>query len=79
MKSLLYSSTYWRHDPKGLQRYDIHNLYNETLQPHLSFSHATVVISRPINLKDILTRAALLLPDGSSNQNKIDILEGNKT
>jgi hypothetical protein len=69
---------HWQHHPKGLQRYDIRNLFNEILQPHLSFSHATVAISRPKNLKDTLTRAALSLPEGSSVQNKIDILVGRK-
>jgi hypothetical protein len=50
---------HWTYHPKGLQRNDIRRIFNETFQPHLKYKKVTIAISRPKNLKDILTRAAL--------------------
>ena len=63
---------HWRHHPKGLQRHDIRSIYNTTLQPHLDFANTTIAISRTKNLKDILSRTALSMPDGYSIQQKIE-------
>jgi hypothetical protein len=49
--------------PHGISRNDIRNLYNKILQPHLDFDRMTVAMARPANLRDILTKAALIPPD----------------
>jgi len=49
--------------PHGVSRNDIRNLYNKILQPHLDFNRMTVAMARPANLRDILTKAALIPPD----------------
>ena len=48
--------------PNGLQRTDIREAYNATLKPFLNFEKVTVAISRPRNLKDVLTKTALTAP-----------------
>jgi len=40
----------WTFHPNDLQRKDIRNAYNKTLQPFLSYDKMTVAISRPPNL-----------------------------
>jgi hypothetical protein len=59
---------HWTHHPKGIQRSDICQLYNQTLEPHGIHDTMTVAMSRPKNLRDILTRTALILPEGKSIQ-----------
>jgi len=49
--------------PHGISQNDIRNLYNKILQPHLDFNRMTVAMARPANLRDILTKAALIPPD----------------
>jgi hypothetical protein len=48
--------------PNGPQRNEIRNLYQKILEPHLDFNKMIVAISRPFNLRDILTRAKLTPP-----------------
>ncbi len=50
--------------PIGPQRHDIRNLYQKILEPHLNFDKMTVAISRPPNLRDILTKAKVTPPPG---------------
>jgi len=55
-----------RHHPKGLQRSDIRRIYNETLSKFKIHDKMTVAISRPKNLREILTKTALVLPEGKT-------------
>jgi hypothetical protein len=48
--------------PCGLKRRDIRQIFDKTLQPHLPFKRMTVAVSRPLNLRDILTKTKLQLP-----------------
>jgi len=50
--------------PIGPQRHDIRILYQKILEPHLNFDKMTVAISRPPNLRDILTKAKVTPPPG---------------
>jgi hypothetical protein len=62
--------------PNGLQRTDIREAYNATLKPILNFEKITVAISCPGNLKDILTKTALIGPQTLNIQR---LLAGNQT
>jgi hypothetical protein len=53
---------HWQFHPKGLQRQDIRQSFNSTLQSHTPFERMIIAISRPKNLRDVLTKAALKLP-----------------
>jgi len=48
--------------PNGLQRKDLRNLYQKILEPFLNFDKMTIAMSRPTNLRDVLTKASLTLP-----------------
>jgi hypothetical protein len=50
---------HWEYHPHGVQRKDIRDIYRKTLEPLLDYKKMTVAISRPKNLRDILTKAAL--------------------
>jgi hypothetical protein len=54
---------HWKYHPKGLQWLNIRQLFNTTLQPYIPFDKMTIAVSRPKNLRDTLTRAALKLPE----------------
>jgi hypothetical protein len=49
--------------PYGIQRKDIRRHFQRILEPHLNGEKMTVAISRPTNLRDMLTKARLVLPD----------------
>jgi hypothetical protein len=57
---------HWPFHPHGIQRHTIRQLFNTILQPYIPFNRMQVATSRPKNLKDVLTRAALTLPDDLS-------------
>jgi hypothetical protein len=57
--------------PNGLQRNDIRQLYDTILKPYLNFEKMTVAISRPTNLRDILTSARLKAPPALNLNNLI--------
>ncbi len=61
--------------PHGVQRRDIRNLYSQTLETHLDFDRMTVATSRPVNLKDILTKANLRMPPHLNVQKIINELK----
>ena len=68
---------HWPYHPSGLQQKEIRQIYNTTLQPYLDYDHMQIAISRPKNIKDILTRSALKLPpdlclESLIQQQKID-------
>jgi hypothetical protein len=66
---------HWKHHPNGLQRQTLRQLFNDTLRPVNPFHSMTVAISRPKNLRDILTKAALHLPMDLSLQPIINDLK----
>jgi hypothetical protein len=66
---------HWTFHPNGLQRKDIRDAFNATLQNHLDYSKATVAIARPHNLKDILSKTALTKSPVFSAQKTIDNLK----
>jgi len=49
--------------PNGIQRQTIRRLYNAILKEYLPFDRMQVAISRPKNLRDVLTRTALTVPE----------------
>jgi len=73
-KALSYTSTantpdkpnilyiYWQHHPDGLQQSGIRQTYEKVSQSYLPFDNMRVAVSRPKNLRDILTKTALQLP-----------------
>jgi hypothetical protein len=61
----------------GLQRHDIRQLYKKTLKPHIPFKQMTVTISRPMNLRDVLTKAKLHPPTSINIQQLIDDINKN--
>jgi hypothetical protein len=63
---------HWTHHPKGIQRSEIHQLYNQTIKPHKTHDRMVVAMSRPRNLRDVLTRTALTLPDNITMQDYIN-------
>jgi len=72
---------HWTYHPNGLKSNQIKGIYNQTLQPQLNYDKTIVAlnydktivaVSRPQNLKDALTRAALTLQNGKTVQSFID-------
>jgi hypothetical protein len=68
---------HWPVHPHGIQRHTIRQLFNTILQPYIPFSRMQIAMSRPKNLKDVLTWAALTLPDDLSLP--IMLAQANKT
>jgi hypothetical protein len=60
---------HWQHHPDGLQRRDIRRIYDKILKPHVPYDKMQIAISRPKNLRDILTRAALQMPENYTVDN----------
>jgi hypothetical protein len=54
---------HWKYHPKGLQWQDIRQTFNANLRQHIPFERMVIAMSRPRNLRDILTRTALKLPE----------------
>jgi hypothetical protein len=50
---------HWSYHPHGIQRTKLRQLYNEYLAPVLNYDKMVIAMSRPRNLKDLLTKAAL--------------------
>ena len=50
---------HWQFHPQGIQRRELRQLYNNLLKPHLDFDKVTIAVSRPKNLRDLLTNAKL--------------------
>jgi hypothetical protein len=62
--------------PHGIQRKDIRRLYQRILEPHLNGEKMTVAISRPTNLRDVLTKARIVLPDDIDVQKLVQQRKG---
>jgi hypothetical protein len=63
---------HWRHHPSGLQNKDIQQIFNKNLRDSISFENMQIALSRQKNLRDVLTRAALTLPEDLRIQDLID-------
>jgi hypothetical protein len=50
---------HWRHHPGGLQRAEIRRIFESTLQPYLPYERMQIAMSRPKNLRKLLTKTAL--------------------
>jgi hypothetical protein len=57
---------FWKFHPKGIQHATIRQLFNDSFQESLLpvFNQLTLAISRPKNLRDLLTKTDLKLPAG---------------
>jgi hypothetical protein len=69
---------HWLHHPNGLKNSDIKKIYAQTRQPHLNYHRTIIAVSRPKNLKDILTKTQLQLPEGQTIQQHIDSMINQK-
>ena len=54
---------HWPFHPNGLTTQDIWCFYDKTLKPMLDYDNMQITISRPKNLKDILTCSVLAVAD----------------
>jgi hypothetical protein len=61
---------HWSYHPHGIQNTKLHQLYNKYLAPVLNYDNMVIAMSRPSNLKDLLTKAALT-PTTSSDANSM--------
>jgi len=50
---------HWSYHPYGIQRTKLRQLYTEYLAPVLNYDKLVIAMSRPRNLKDLLTKTAL--------------------
>jgi hypothetical protein len=50
---------HWQFHPQGIQRRELRQLYSNLLKPYLDFDKVTIAVSRPKNLRDLLTNARL--------------------
>ncbi len=63
---------HWTYHPQGLQRKNIRRIFDNTLKPALDcYDKMQIAVSRPKNLRDTLTRAALQVPDTCSINDQI--------
>jgi hypothetical protein len=70
---------HWEYHPNGIQRKDIRSIYSNILAPHLDYNKMTVAISRPKNLRDILSKSHLTTPPNITVQGLIDDLHHSGT
>jgi hypothetical protein len=54
---------HWTHHPNDVHTSDIRKTYNATLSNQTGHDHMTIALSRPKNLRDTLSRAALIMPE----------------
>jgi hypothetical protein len=62
---------HWTHHPHGIHRSGIRQIYKQTLQLNDTHDRMVVAMSRPKNLRDILTKTKLSLPNGMTVQDFI--------
>jgi hypothetical protein len=53
---------HWKFNPFDIQRSDLRRYYNSTLEHLLDYNKVTVAISRPKNLRDLISKTPLELP-----------------
>jgi predicted Ser/Thr protein kinase len=64
---------HWQFHPQGIQRRELRHLYSNLLKPYLDFDKVTIAVSRPKNLRDLLTNARLDYKLEHLLHNKTDI------
>jgi hypothetical protein len=69
---------HWTYNPNGIQSNTIRYLYNKILQPYAPFDRMQIALSRPKNLRDLLTRTQLEVPENINIPELIDNLKQNK-
>jgi hypothetical protein len=62
---------HWQYHPKGTHRRKQRQLYNEHLASILDYDNMVIAMSRPVNLKDLLTKAALTLETPNATTNMV--------
>jgi hypothetical protein len=62
---------HWTHHPHGIHRASIRQIYKQTLQLNDTHDRMVVAMSHPKNLRDILTKTKLSLPNGMTVQDFI--------
>jgi len=65
--------------PYGLGRNAVRRVYQQTLEPVLDYERMIVATARPPNLRDLLTRAHLTLPENTTIQSITDCIINNNT
>jgi len=65
---------HWTYHPHGLQRRHLRQTFDTTFKDTLPFNRMQVAISRPKNLKDILTKATAQIPEHINIDQIIDQL-----
>jgi len=65
--------------PYGLGRNTIRRVYQQTLEPVLDYKRMVIATARPPDLRDLLTRAHLTLPENITIQSVIDSINNNNT
>jgi hypothetical protein len=68
---------HWTYQPKGIQSYEVRQLYNQILKPSLDYDCMTIALSRPKNLRDALTCSALRTQPNLNVQNFVNKLKEN--
>jgi len=63
--------------PYGLERNAIRRVYQQTIEPVLDYERMVIATGRPPNLRDLLTRAHLILPENITIQSVIDSVNNN--
>jgi hypothetical protein len=66
---------HWRYHPFDIQRSALRSYYNKTLEQLLDYSKVTVAISRPKNLRDLISKTPLEIP---AHLNIQDIIQKSK-
>jgi len=54
---------HWSYNPYGIQSNTIRHLYNKILHSHIPFDRMQIALSRPENLRDILTHTQITVPE----------------
>jgi len=62
--------------PYGLSRCTIRNVFQQILDPVLDYDRMIIATARPTNLRDLLTKAHLTMPDNTAIQDYIDLING---
>jgi hypothetical protein len=65
---------HWRYHPNGLQCSDIRQIFDKTLHSHLPYDSMHIAISRPKNLRDMLSKSALVLPKNINTHDLINTI-----
>jgi len=65
---------HWRYHPNGLQCSDIRQIFDKPLHSHLPYDSMRIAISRSKNLRDMLSKSALILPKSINTHDLINTI-----